>query len=242
MSLLSGLTTDVKVEEEVDSLGGRQLFDTNVYDMTIAMAYLGESAGGARNLTIIAKDETGQELKETIYFTSGKTKGCKTTYEKNGKHFNLPGFNICNAITALAANVELANCSTESRTVKVYDAEAGKEVEKEVDCIVELFDAEITFGIERQIVDKTKKNEQTGNYEPTGETREQNEIVKVFRTSDGVTMVEAMAGAEKGEFKEKWVEKNQGQVRNKAKGAQASGTSGAPTQSAAPAPKKLFGK
>ena len=239
--LLAGLKTDVKVEEETDSLGGRQLVDTDAYPCVVSMMYLGESKGGARNVTIIAKTEAGVEIKEVVYFTSGTAKGCKTTYEKGGKHFALPGFNIVSAIVGLAAGIELSDCTTESRIVKVYDGEQQKEVEKEVDCIVEMFDAEITFGIEKQIVDKTKKNESTGAYDATGETREQNEIVKIFRTEDGLTMVEAMAGAEKAEFMDKWIEKNKGNVRNKAKGIVAGGTAGAPGAAAAPA-KKLFGK
>ena len=68
-------------------------------------------------------------------------------------------------------------------------------------------------------MDKRQKNESTGEYKPTGETRDENVIEKVFHDPTKMTVVEARQGATEPVFYEKWLSKNKGQVRNKAKGA-----------------------
>ena len=70
--------------------------------------------------------------------------------------------------------------------------------------------------------------------------KEENEIDKVFRASDGLTVTEVLAEATEPVFKNTWSEKNTGVTRNKAKGAGANASvAGAPT----PAPTtSLFAK
>lgn len=104
----------------------------------------------------------------------------------------------------------------------------------------------ITLGIVKSVVDKTKKNEQTGLYEPTGETREENSIDKVFHTETKKTVSEFTTKAEKAEFYDMWLKKNKGQTRMRAKGATSKtglpGAAPAAGGSAAVAPSKsLFG-
>ena len=81
-------------------------------------------------------------------------------------------------------------------------------------------------------VDKTKKNDATGQYEPTGETREENEIDKLFRASDRMTTAEIRAKAAEASFAFTWETKNTGVTKNKSKGAPAgTGTAGMPMMS-----------
>jgi len=81
-------------------------------------------------------------------------------------------------------------------------------------------------------------------YEPTGETRDENEIDKLFRAKDRMTTAEIRAQAESATFIDTWDAKHSGTVKMKAKGA--SGTPGAPKTSGAPAaaankpPTRLF--
>ena len=86
----------------------------------------------------------------------------------------------------------------------------------------------VILGIIKSVVDKNVKNDSTGEYEPSGETREENTIEKVFHHPSKVTVVEAREAQKAGRdaeatFYDKWVEKNKGVTRNKAKGASGNG-------------------
>jgi hypothetical protein len=98
---------------------------------------------------------------------------------------------------------------------------------------MDLLGKEIIVGLLKQTVDKTKKNEATGIYEATGDTREENELDKLFRARDRMTTAEIRAQAETAAFADTWEAKWAGKVRNKSKGA--SGTAGAPKAAGAPA-------
>lgn len=66
----------------------------------------------------------------------------------------------------------------------------------------------VTGGVIKRIVDKNKKSDQTDAsgkivYLPTGETRVENELVKLFRTRDRMTVTEILGKAEQAAFAEK---------------------------------------
>jgi hypothetical protein len=85
----------------------------------------------------------------------------------------------------------------------------------------------------KQTVDKTAKSP-SGEYVPTGETKEENEIDKLFQASTRRTTAEIRAGAETGVFIDSWKAKWEGKVKNKAKGGDGSGAkAGAPKPAAA---------
>ena len=115
---------------------------------------------------------------------------------------------------------------------KETKADAKAEVPTKVEVLMDLLGQEIIAGVIKQTVDKTKKNE-AGAYEATGETRDENDIDKLFRAKDRMTTAEIRAQAETATFIDTWSNKWTGQTKNKAKGA--SGTAGAP-QAAAGAP------
>jgi len=126
----------------------------------------------------------------------------------------------------------------EKKTIKIYDPELKKEMPKEVPVLLDLLGEDITCGVLKQVVDKTSKNA-SGEYVPTGETREVNEIDKFFRTSDKLTIAEIVAESTEATFYNKWVEKNKGKVVNKAKGV--AGNTGSPAAATQVKPtKSLF--
>jgi hypothetical protein len=157
--------------------------------------------------------------------TSGTAKGAKNYYEKDGQKNYLPGFIAANALALLAAGKELSELDTEIKVVNVYSYEAKAEVPTKVEVPVDLMGKEIIIGLIKQTVDKTAKNETTGAYEPTGETRDENEIDKFFRATDKMTTAEIRAAANEPVFYAAWDSKFSGVVRMKAK---TSGTAGAP--------------
>lgn len=239
MSLLASLATDSTIAEEKDSVGGSGPLDSGIYKATVQTAYISKSAGGAMGLVLNMKTEAGKDIRQTLWMTSGTAKGCKNYYEKDGEKHYLPGFNHANSLALLTVGKEISSCDTETKVVNVYSSEAKSEVPTKVEMVMDLLNQEILVGLIRQTVDKTKKNEATGVYEATGETRDENEIDKLFRARDRMTTAEIRAQAEVATFADTWDAKFTGTVKNKAKGA--SGTAGAPKAggaAGAPAAKK----
>ena len=248
MSIFGNLTNE-GLEETTDRLGGFQTRATDIYPATIKAAYAGQSAGGARNVTIVAELPDG-EYSETIYVTNKKGENWFLNQNDKSKKVPLPGFTTIDDICLVTTGKPLAEQDSEEKVVKVYDFDERKELPKSVPMLVDLIGQTLFLGIVQQTVDKNQKNDSTGEYEPTGETRDENVIEKVFHDPSKMTVVEARQGATEPVFYEKWLSKNKGQVRNKAKGAGGKGTQsgrpggGAP-QSGAGGQKKtssLFGK
>ena len=248
MSIFGNLTNE-GLEETTDRLGGFQIRATDIYPATIKAAYAGQSDGGARNVTIVVELPDG-EYSETIYVTNKKGENWFLNQNDKSKKVPLPGFTTIDDICLVTTGKPLAEQDSEEKVVKIYDFNERKELPKAVPMLVDLIGQTLFLGIVQQTVDKNQKNESTGEYEPTGETRDENVIEKVFHDPTKMTVVEARQGATEPVFFEKWLSKNKGIVRNKAKGADGKGTQsgrpggGAP-QSGAGGQKKtssLFGK
>jgi hypothetical protein len=238
MSLLASLSTDASIADEKDSVGSAGALDSGLYKAKVALAYITKSAGGAMGLVLNLKTDANREIRQTLWMTSGTAKGAKNYYEdKNGDKQYLPGFLHANSLSLLTVGKEIAALDTETKVVNVYSAEAKSEVPTKVEMLMDLIGQEVIVGLIKQTVDKTKKNEATGIYEATGETREENEIDKLFRAKDRMTTAEIRAQAEAASFIDTWDAKFTGTVKNKAKGA--AGTAGAPKAAgAAPAAAK----
>lgn len=227
MSVLAALATDNSIEVEKDSVGSSGPLDSALYSSTVAMAYVEQSKGGAMGLNLTLKTDAGREVRQTLWMTSGREKGQKNYYEKDGTKHYLPGFNLANSLCLLTVAKEISQLETEKKVVKLYNFDTKSEVPTQVDCLTDLIGKEIIAGILRQTVDKNVKND-AGAYVPTGETREENEIDKFFRARDKMTTAEIRAQAEEPAFYAAWDAKWTGVTRNKAKGAGANGTAGAP--------------
>ena len=230
MSLLSQLSTDSNIADEKDSVGGgSRVRESGLYPMTVALAYLTKSKGESLALNLVLKDSAG-EVKQQQWMTSGKEKGCKNFYEKDGEKFYLPGFLQANALALLTLGKEISQLDTEPKVVNLYNFDAKAEVPTKVDMIMDLVGTEILVGLIKQTVDKNVKDA-TGNYVPSGETRDENEVDKMFRMKDRMTTAEIRAQAEEAVFHETWSTKWAGQTKDKStKGA---GTAGAPKPAAA---------
>lgn len=232
MNMLASLASDDTIAQETDSVGGNRVLESGLYPMTVTMAYTTKSAGGAIGLVLTLATESKQEVRQTLWVTSGTAKGAKPYYEKDGEKHFLPGYLHANALCLLTVGKEISAMDTETKVVKVYSPEAKAEVPTKVDCLVELLNKPILVGLLKQTVDKTAKDA-TGAYVATGETRDENEIDKMFRASDRMTTSEIRAQATEATFADTWTTKWAGKTRNKAKGVSAnSGTFGAPKAAA----------
>lgn len=249
MSVLAGLTTDKSIVEESDSLGGFSVLDSNIYKMKVELAYITTAASGAIGLACKFVGENKEIFKPTFWMTSGTAKGGKNYYvTKPGtadekKHY-LQGFNQANGMCLLTTGKEVSVMATEKKVINVYDKDAGKEVPTEVDMLTELLGQVINIGILKQLVNKNVKNTNTGKYEPTADTREQNEVDKMFCARTGhemFTIMEIRAKATEPIFAAKWLEKWEGKVQDKTKKTGVvAGAPSAARQSGAAAP-SLFG-
>lgn len=239
MNMLANLTIEdgVKVAEDKDTLGGgSKVFESGLHRFKIGMAYVEKSKGGALGLFLNLVAEDQSELKATLWMTSGDSKGNKPYYTKDGENFPLPGFSQANSLAALTTGKQMNELSLEEKVVKLYNFEAKAEVPTKVQVAMELIGLDIIAGVIKQKVDKTKKNDATGDYAATGETREENEIDKFFCARDGYenfTTTEIKAKATEPTFYAEWSKKHTGVTRDRSKGAAAAGTAGAPGAAAA---------
>lgn len=233
MSLLSGLTTSNDIAAEKDSVGGGSVLDSNVYNFTVKLAYLQKAASDALSLVVHLTTEDNKEVRQQFWMTSGKEKGCKNYYvDKKGDKQYLPGFNMANSLCLLTVGKEISQMETETKVVNVYSKEASAEVPTNVEMLTELLGKQVLGGLIKQVVDKNVKDA-AGNYVPSGETREENELDKFFRERDGKTTAEILAQAPEAVFIETWKKKWVGQVRDRS--TKQAGTAGAPKAGAAPA-------
>lgn len=236
MGLFAELTTD-NMEESKDTLGGGyQPVPSGVYAATIKLAYAGKSARSeARSVTIHA-DLNGHEFRETYWITSGKGVNYYVSKDDGKTRIPLPSFTTVDELCLLATQEPLASQATEEKVVKLYNAQERKEVPTPVQVLTGLIGKEVNLGILRQVVDKTALAD-SGKYEPTGETRTENVVSKVFHSETNKTVNEYRHNVAEPEFYTEWVKQYKDKDINRAKGAgNAKGTSG----SGSPATKKLF--
>lgn len=226
MSLLSGFKTDESIANEQDSVGNGGAIDTGIYGFKVAMAYVMTSKGGATGVVLHLKTVDNREVRQTLWISSGDSKGNKNYYEtKDGERRYLPGFNLFQSLCLLTVGKDVHEMDTENKTINVYSPEAKKEVATEMPVLMDLLDQEVFAGVFKQTVDKTQKNE-AGDYIPTGETRDENELDKFFRAEDKLTTAEIRAGVEEAVFYDTWSKKWTGVTRDKT--SKDSGKAGAP--------------
>jgi hypothetical protein len=237
MSLLKNLKTDDSIQDEKDTLGGARVLESGIYPMTIDMAFISKSAGGALGLNLHCDNGNGQS-RFTLWVTSGDAKGNQNFYTNpKGEKQYLPGFNQANAISLLTLGKEISELDTEEKVINLYDSTAGKEVPTKVNAVMELLKQEVLMGIIKQTVNKNVKS--GDEYVATAETRDENEINKIFRAKDGLTVADIKSGATESVFLEQWKAKWEGVTKDKTVAVASTGAvAGAPT--AASAAKSLF--
>lgn len=236
MSILSTLSTDNSIKVASDTLGAGGPLESGIYNATVSVAYVTKASSGALGLVLHLKTDTGREHRETLWVTSGTAKGCKNYYEKDGEKRYLPDFEMANNLALLTVGQEISELGTEEKVVNVWSPEAKAEVPTKVDMITDLLGQEIIAGIIKQKVDKTVRTDD-GVYVPSGETREEAVLDKLFRARDRKTVAEIRAQAEEASFIDRWEQKWTGQVRDRSKGVAAAGTAGVPKAAQAAAKK-----
>ena len=244
--MFGNLTTN-GLEKTEDRLGGFSVFDSDAYDAKIKVAYGGQADSGAKFVQLVA-DINGREYRETIYVTNRAGENFFLNKQDNTKKVPLPGFTIIDHICLATTGKSLAEQPIEDKVVQIYDYDAKKELPKSVPVLTELTGQNVTLGILKNLENKSEKR---GNeYVATAETRDTNNIDKVFDTNSKMTVTEALNNETEAKFYAAWVQKNKGQTRDKreikdgqaASAKSGSGSGSAPQASGSAAPRKsLFG-
>lgn len=217
MSFFKDLSPVEGIEEAKDTLGSSySVLASNVYEAVIKVAYASESKGGAKAINFIF-DIDGKEVSETIYVTSGKAKGQKTYYEKDGKKYHLPGFLVAQSIALLSAGKDIHQLSDEDKIIELYDFESRGKKKTKVKMFTDLLGKKVKLGLLQRREFKNKKND-AGEYVPTTDVRDYNTVDKAFRVKDDMTVAEVRAKAEEAVFIKEWTTKWEGNIDDKTNG------------------------
>ena len=199
--------------QSIEGTGGGFAWESGVYDATVKMVYLNQTASEAMWFNVILEKNSGNfaELRENFCVKSGKAKGNKTYYTKDGKDYPLPGYSIANSMCVAITGESLPKCmeSVEKKTVKVWNPELKKEVPAERPVVMSLVGKPIKVAVHQVIEDRTAKNAK-GEYVPTGTSRTINKC-KFFGNAEGKT-AEEIAKKEPATRFDKWAQKNTGTV------------------------------
>lgn len=233
MSLLNRVKrSTTAVVEEKDSLGGRKVFETNVYSLEIKEAFIFVNDNGSTGVKISGKFESGDSYENTLWIADRK--GNNFYVDKQSKQEKLlPAYIQFNTMCEFLAGHSLDDADNELETTEKVVKMGDKNQKVEV---VEAFIGQtILIALEKQKKNKSVKSGEgkSAKYVPTAEIVFENELVKVFsadKDSYGYTLNELLAEAPEAEFMAKWLEKNQGKEIDRYKPV--SGDAGAP---AAPA-------
>jgi predicted transcriptional regulator len=209
------LPKDVETQS-IERVGGGFAWESGVYDTTVKMVYLNQSASEAVSFNIILEKNSGNmaELRENFWIKSGKAKGNKTYYVKDGKKYPLPGYQVANSMCRAITGEDLDTClkSVEKKTVKVWNPELKKEANAERPVVTSLLNKPVKVAVHQVIEDKQAKDT-SGNYVSTGASRTVNQC-KFFGNTEGKTAEEIASGDPAARF-EKWAQKNTGTVIDK---------------------------
>ena len=227
MSLFGTGATGSNVEKEKDF--SKRTLDTDIYGATIKMIFAGQAKSGARNVTLQLKLANGKDYNETIYLSN---KEGKNTYVKDDKEYYLPGFLLVNNLAIMTTGKGLFDLAedVETRTVKLYDFDAKKEVATDVQAIVPMIGKQVLVAIQEEEFEKQKLNDSTKKYEGIGEYGVKNVIVKAYDPETKQTAVE-MRDDKPATQHDQWLEANQGKIKEVEKKAAPANQKSAPTPS-----------
>lgn len=237
MNMFEGANNSADVQKDQDRVRGQKQapLPSSIQDMIIKHAYGAKAGSGALGIHMLLETADGsRQIKYVEYVISGDKKGNKTYYEKKVgdemQKFNLPGYTMMNDMAELVTGKPLLQLANEKRTIKLWSKDANGEVPTDVDMLIDLVGKPVRVCVLSIIEDKTKKNDQTGNYDPTGQTYATNTVDKFLHPQDRRTAGE-MRNDIPSDFAEKWEAKWNDQVDDRSTEVKDAGMKGAPQAS-----------
>ena len=235
-----GINENANETTERDVLpGGRtRVQESDVYDVRIDQAYMYEATSGSMQFVVEFVEMPTESFshKERYTITSGRLKGQKSTYERDGKEVPLPSFTKATNLCKLVTGKPITAIDFEKKYVPIYNPETQKQEPTEMDVPMELIGKQLKIGLLK--VRENKPVLVNKKWTDGPDEREVNEVEKVF-DADGKTLSEQQAGTQAA-FIERWKAKRQGKLEDRFKPVkQAQGTSVKTGAPAAPT-KSLF--
>lgn len=232
-----------------DFLGGSFLLESGVYEAEVLFAYLSKATHSeAQAVNLILKVDNGTPKGMELRFqewVSNKSNEVFYVDKQTKEKKYLPGYEKINDLALLTTGKEMDEQEVDERIAKIWDPEVRAEVNKAVNCFVEMHGEKVKVAIQKVKRNKTKKNDSTGTYDPIDEAREENEIIKFFSIETDKTVSETLADLPEAVFMDAWREKNTGVTRDLFKsvsgGASGSGIPKASGSAQTPS-KSLFNK
>ena len=218
MSTFDLFASDTDTEESGDVLpsAGFGPLDTGLYKMGIILAYLSESQNGAHGLNLHLKnaDGSGPVVRQTLWMTSGKSKGTRNSYiDDNGVKHKLPGMEQADNLHALLTGNMMIDAAHSEKTVKLWNPKTSKEENTEVTVIDGLMNQPVLVGLHKNRDNKMILNPNKGQpgekayvADPSGKDRVYNEINKFFDADTGLTYAEKKAKVSDPAYLTKWKE------------------------------------
>ena len=218
MSFFSDAKTDdsIKVTDSVG--GGYKPLESGIYAFIIKEAYGHVAASGAKAVSLKLEQHDAKvpfTLYQTIYVTRSTKNGGGNTWDNNGKAAYLPGFQCVDGLIEILMDTHLSQVQPKQMIVKKRDPKTNQDVNEEVPMIEELIGKPIYACVKKKIVNVNKKGGD-GNYYPTNERREENEIVQFLRASDKRSVPEIKSGEEPTHYDE-WLKVHEGVTKDVSK-------------------------
>jgi len=194
------------VELQVDKVNdSKWIKNSGIYTTEIEMAYMMESKGGAKGISLHFVTEKGEKYNKDIYMTNKK--GSPYYIDKQTKEQRLlPGANDVIKYCELITGKRDAYNVTEDTIYPVWDKESKGEIDKTVSSVVPLIGKIVQLALRETVEDKTALNSGSGNWEPTGDTKIVIEIAAMLDGVTGKTLGEKTAGLE-STYKDKFLNK-----------------------------------
>ena len=203
MGLFDNIDVDAtqEVVEETVREEKSWIKDSGAYDVEVTMFRFKESMGGANGFVIDMITEDGQQITTADWFSS---KSGDTTYAvkdrktgmPNGERKDLPGMARLKAISRALTGDPVAFMNTEKATVGIWSFEKKENIDTEVDVFKDAIGKKVKILVQRTMLDKDKKNQATGNYEPSTEFKFENSIAAWTDVDTGKTYAEMAAGTD----------------------------------------------
>lgn len=205
------VSEDIKQEEERDVVAGQRL-TTDIYPMKIKMVYMDKSDKGAHSVNIVG-EINGAPYNEAKFITNRDGQNFFADKKTGEKRIN-PNFAQVTSMCELLLGKKLNQMTLEKKMVKIYNFKKRADEVVERDVMTELTGLTAHPAI-LKIIENKQVDDGTGKWvnDPTGATREKNEITKWF-DEEKRTLPEKKAGKD-AEFYNEWLKSNKGKDRNK---------------------------
>lgn len=197
---------DTNLEQEEDFLGGNyDVLPSDIYPITIKVAYLTKSPKGSSALNIEFIPD-GQNTSRTITTYMTKATG-ENFYVKDGKKRMMPGWALAESISMMVEEKGLLQALRQEKQVELWNAEAKKRLPTSVPVLVNWSGKRVYLGILNELSNKFTN----GAY--TAETVNRNIIDKAFHIKNKKTLSEALK-KEPATFFDEWEKRNKDAVRD----------------------------